>query len=199
MDCGIPFCHGAGCPVKNRIPEFNDLVYRGRWREAAENLHSTNNFPEIHGPGLPGPVRSGLHAGHQRPPGEHQADRVADRRAGLSRGLGRAAPAADADGQARGRDRLRAGRAGRRAAVQPRRPRDRALRERRPHRRPAALRHSRFQAGEIGHRPPAGADGARGRPLPVRAWRSAATLRPPSCEASSTPSASAWARASRGR
>ena len=67
MDCGIPFCHAAGCPVKNRIPEFNDLVYRGRWREAAENLHSTNNFPEITGPGLPRPVRGGLHAGHQRP------------------------------------------------------------------------------------------------------------------------------------
>ena len=49
MDCGIPFCHGAGCPLGNRIPEFNDLVYRGKWRDAAENLHSTNNFPEITG------------------------------------------------------------------------------------------------------------------------------------------------------
>jgi glutamate synthase (NADPH) small chain len=49
MDCGVPFCHGAGCPLMNRIPEFNDLVYRGRWREASENLHSTNNFPEITG------------------------------------------------------------------------------------------------------------------------------------------------------
>ncbi len=49
MDCGIPFCHGAGCPLKNRIPEFNDLLYRGRWREACDNLHSTNNFPEITG------------------------------------------------------------------------------------------------------------------------------------------------------
>ena len=49
MDCGIPFCHGAGCPLGNRIPEFNDLIYRGKWRDAAENLHSTNNFPEITG------------------------------------------------------------------------------------------------------------------------------------------------------
>ena len=55
MDCGIPFCHGAGCPVLNRIPEFNDLVYRGRWREASENLHSTNNFPEITGRVCPAP------------------------------------------------------------------------------------------------------------------------------------------------
>ena len=58
MDCGIPFCHGTGCPVKNRIPEFNDLVYRGRWREAAENLHSTNNFPEITGRVCPAPCEA---------------------------------------------------------------------------------------------------------------------------------------------
>ncbi len=49
MDCGIPFCHGMGCPLANAIPEFNDLVYRRRWREAAEVLHKTNNFPEITG------------------------------------------------------------------------------------------------------------------------------------------------------
>ena len=49
MDCGVPFCHAIGCPVRNRIPEFNDLVYRNLWREAAWNLHSTNNFPEITG------------------------------------------------------------------------------------------------------------------------------------------------------
>jgi glutamate synthase (NADPH) small chain len=58
MDCGIPFCHAVGCPVKNRIPEFNDLVYRNRWREAAENLHSTNNFPEITGRVCPAPCEA---------------------------------------------------------------------------------------------------------------------------------------------
>ncbi len=58
MDCGIPFCHAAGCPVKNRIPEFNDLVFRGHWREAAENLHSTNNFPEITGRVCPAPCEA---------------------------------------------------------------------------------------------------------------------------------------------
>jgi len=58
MDCGIPFCHGAGCPVLNRIPEFNDLVYRGHWREAAANLHSTNNFPEITGRVCPAPCEA---------------------------------------------------------------------------------------------------------------------------------------------
>jgi len=58
MDCGIPFCHGAGCPVRNRIPEFNDLVYRGRWREACENLHATNNFPEFTGRVCPAPCEA---------------------------------------------------------------------------------------------------------------------------------------------
>ncbi|MCR4415908.1 MAG: glutamate synthase, partial [Thermoguttaceae bacterium] len=58
MDCGIPFCHGVGCPLQNRIPEFNDLVYQGRWKEAAENLHSTNNFPEITGRVCPAPCEA---------------------------------------------------------------------------------------------------------------------------------------------
>ncbi len=58
MDCGIPFCHATGCPVKNRIPEFNDLVYRGQWQAAAENLHSTNNFPEVTGRVCPAPCEA---------------------------------------------------------------------------------------------------------------------------------------------
>jgi glutamate synthase (NADPH/NADH) small chain len=48
MDCGIPFCH-HGCPLGNLIPEWNDLAYRGRWFEAIERLHATNNFPEFTG------------------------------------------------------------------------------------------------------------------------------------------------------
>ncbi|MDQ3250377.1 MAG: glutamate synthase subunit beta [Chloroflexota bacterium] len=63
MDCGIPFCHtgqlingmAAGCPVNNLIPEWNDLVYRGRWREALDRLHQTNNFPEFTGRVCPAP------------------------------------------------------------------------------------------------------------------------------------------------
>ena len=54
MDCGIPFCQ-SGCPVNNIIPDWNDLVYRGRWREALEVLHSTNNFPEFTGRICPAP------------------------------------------------------------------------------------------------------------------------------------------------
>ncbi|HEX9180193.1 MAG TPA: glutamate synthase subunit beta [Burkholderiales bacterium] len=54
MDCGIPFC-SSGCPVNNVIPDWNDLVYRNRWREALEVLHSTNNFPEFTGRVCPAP------------------------------------------------------------------------------------------------------------------------------------------------
>jgi len=54
MDCGIPFCH-KGCPLGNIIPDWNDLIYRGRWRAAIERLHSTNNFPEFTGRVCPAP------------------------------------------------------------------------------------------------------------------------------------------------
>lgn len=49
QDCGVPFCHGIGCPLGNEIPDWNELVYQGRWEEACELLHTTNNFPEITG------------------------------------------------------------------------------------------------------------------------------------------------------
>ena len=57
MDCGIPYCH-TGCPVNNQIPDWNDLVYRGDWKTAAENLHSTNNFPEVTGRVCPAPCEA---------------------------------------------------------------------------------------------------------------------------------------------
>jgi glutamate synthase (NADPH/NADH) small chain len=63
MDCGVPFCHtgilvsgmASGCPINNLIPEWNDLVYRGQWREASLRLHRTNNFPEFTGRVCPAP------------------------------------------------------------------------------------------------------------------------------------------------
>jgi glutamate synthase (NADPH/NADH) small chain len=57
MACGIPFCH-TGCPVNNLIPDWNDLVYRGQWREALLTLHSTNNFPEFTGRICPAPCEA---------------------------------------------------------------------------------------------------------------------------------------------
>jgi glutamate synthase (NADPH/NADH) small chain len=56
MDCGIPFCHN-GCPVNNIIPDWNDLVYHGQWKEALDVLHSTNNFPEVTGRICPAPCQ----------------------------------------------------------------------------------------------------------------------------------------------
>ncbi|MFC1570118.1 glutamate synthase subunit beta [bacterium] len=58
MDCGVPSCHTYGCPVKNRIPDWNDMVYRGQWKKALDYLHSTNNFPEVTGRICPAPCES---------------------------------------------------------------------------------------------------------------------------------------------
>ena len=57
MDCGVPFCH-QGCPLANIIPDWNDLVYKDRWREAIERLHATNNFPEFTGRLCPAPCEN---------------------------------------------------------------------------------------------------------------------------------------------
>jgi glutamate synthase (NADPH/NADH) small chain len=57
MNCGIPYCH-TGCPVNNQIPDWNDLIYRGNWRDALYNLHSTNNFPEFTGRVCPAPCEA---------------------------------------------------------------------------------------------------------------------------------------------
>jgi len=58
MDCGIPYCHAFGCPLGSRVPEFNDLIYRGRWRRALDVLHATSNFPEITGRVCPAPCET---------------------------------------------------------------------------------------------------------------------------------------------
>jgi NAD(P)H-dependent glutamate synthase small subunit len=58
MDCGIPFCHGFGCPVDNCIPEINELVYQDRWQRACDLLHTTNNFPEMTGRVCPAPCET---------------------------------------------------------------------------------------------------------------------------------------------
>ena len=58
MDCGIPWCHAMGCPLANLIPEWNDLVYRGEWREALLRLEMTNNLPEVTGRVCPAPCEA---------------------------------------------------------------------------------------------------------------------------------------------
>ena len=75
MDCGIPFCHtgqlvsgmASGCPIHNLIPEWNDLVYRGLWREALDRLHKTNNFPEFTGRVCPAPCEGSCVLGMKEP------------------------------------------------------------------------------------------------------------------------------------
>jgi len=76
MDCGVPFCHtgklisgmASGCPIHNVIPEWNDLVYRGLWREALDRLHMTNNFPEFTGRVCPAPCEGSCVLGINDPP-----------------------------------------------------------------------------------------------------------------------------------
>lgn len=67
MDCGVPFCH-TGCPLTNLIPDWNDLVYRGRWREALRELHATNNFPEFTSRICPAPCEAACVLGINEPP-----------------------------------------------------------------------------------------------------------------------------------
>jgi len=68
MDCGVPFCQsGEGCPVYNLIPEWNDLVYKGRWEEALNRLHKTNNFPEFTGRVCPAPCEGSCVLGINEP------------------------------------------------------------------------------------------------------------------------------------
>jgi glutamate synthase (NADPH) small chain len=66
MDCGVPFCH-TGCPVNNVIPDWNDLAYRGRWKEAIASLHATNNFPEFTGRICPAPCEAACVLGINQP------------------------------------------------------------------------------------------------------------------------------------
>jgi glutamate synthase (NADPH/NADH) small chain len=66
MDCGVPFCH-TGCPLTNIIPDWNDLVYRGRWKEAVRQLHATNNFPEFTGRICPAPCEASCVLGINEP------------------------------------------------------------------------------------------------------------------------------------
>ncbi|NER82036.1 MAG: glutamate synthase small subunit [Leptolyngbya sp. SIO1D8] len=76
MDCGTPFCHtgmtisrmASGCPINNLIPEWNDLVYRGLWKEALDRLHKTNNFPEFTGRVCPAPCEGACVLGITSPP-----------------------------------------------------------------------------------------------------------------------------------
>ena len=166
MDCGIPFCHN-GCPLGNLIPEWNDLVWRGDWRQRHRAAARDQQLPGVHRAAVPGAVRDGLRAGHQparRSPSSRSRSRSSTRP--VDRRLGR--PAAAASGcPASTVAVVGSGPAGLAAAQQLTRagPHRRGLRARRPDRRPAALRHPRVQDGEAPPRPAPRADAAEGTPF----------------------------------
>ena len=200
MDCGVPFCHtgaviegmAAGCPINNLIPEWNDLVYRGLWKEALERLHKTNNFPEFTGRVCPAPCEGSCVLGINEPAGHHQEHRVRHHRPGLRGGLGRARAARGAHRQEGRRRRLRPGGAGLRRPAEPGRPPRHRLRARRPHRRAADVRHPEHEARQARRPAPRRPDGGGGRRLrhqlrgrqgPARRRSSARTSTPSSCAA----------------
>ena len=185
MDCGVPFCH-TGCPLNNIIPDWNDLVYRDRWQAAVRVLHSTNNFPEFTGRICPAPCEAACVLGINEPP---VTIKVIERTIIDHAFAGRLDPARASRGphqQARGCGRIGSRGPGRRAAIGARRSLGHGVRKKRPHRRPAALRHSQLQDGEARDRPAHGADGSRRRRVHhqgeyhVRSTISGASIRPSS-------------------
>src|SRR5437016_9727419 len=98
MDCVIPYCH-TGCPVNNQIPDWNDLVYRSNWEEAARNLHSTNNFPEITGRICPAPCEAACTLNIEDNPVTIKTIECAIADRALERGWIKPEPAADRSGK----------------------------------------------------------------------------------------------------
>ena len=154
MECGVPFCHN-GCPLGNLIPDWNDLVYRDRWREAIDQLHAHQQLPGVHRPAVPGAVRGGVRARDPRGRrGHDQADRGLDRQPRVGRGLDRRR------GRRRVRDRPhRRGRSAPARRAWPRaqqlrraRPRGDGVRARRGRRRARPLRRAGLQDREVGRR-----------------------------------------------
>ena len=154
MECGVPFCH-HGCPLGNLIPDWNDLVYRDRWREAIEQLHRTNNFPEFTGRLCPAPCEAACVLEIR------EGDAVTIKQIEVSivdrawdEGWIAPQPPRTRTGRTRRRRRLRARRARVRAAAQPPRPPRDRLRARRGGRRARPLRRAGLQDREAPRRAP---------------------------------------------
>ena len=194
MDCGVPYCHGTsritgaptGCPVNNQIPDWNDLVYRGHWDEAARNLHSTNNFPEFTGRVCPAPCEASCTLNIDDNPVTIKTIEceIADR--AIAQGLKPELPAHKTgkkvavvgSGPAGLACAQQLARAGHEVHVY------RALGQ---GRRPAALRHPRLQDGEDPRRPPRRADAGAKACSSITAPMSASMCRSRSCSRSTTP------------
>ena len=172
MDCGVPFCQGnTGCPVVNLIPEWNDLVYRGRWKDALKALHTTNNFPEFTGRLCPAPCEGACVLGINSDPVSIRVLEwnIIDR--GFNEGLVEPAMPVRKTGKTVAIVGFRTGRPRRRAATGAGGSQRDGVRKGRSHRRVATLRHSRLQDGKVGDRPAAGTDEGRRRRIQVRRHR----------------------------
>ena len=167
MNCGIPYCHN-GCPVNNQIPDWNDLVYRGDWREASRNLHSTNNFPEFTGRVCPAPCEASCTLNIQDAPVTIKTIECAIVDRAWREGWLKPEPPARSTGKRVAV--VGSGPAGLACAQQLARVGHEVhLYEKNAKAgRPAALRHSRLQAREASCRAPRRADEGRGRRLPLR-------------------------------
>ena len=169
MDCGVPFCHtgtliegmASGCPVNNLIPEWNDLVYRGLWREAYERLHKTNNFPEFTGRVCPAPCEGSCVLGINEPPVTIKSIECAIVDRAFEEGWIVPRAAAVAHRQKGRRGRLGPVWVGRRRSAQPGRPLGHGLRACRPRRRPADVRHPQHEARQAFRPAPRRSDGGR--------------------------------------
>ena len=176
MDCGIPYCHGTGsvapgtpgCPVNNQIPDWNDLVYKGDWEEAARNLHSTNNFPEVTGRVCPAPCEESCTLNIDNNPVAIKTIECAIADRAIESGWIKPEPASAKTGKKVAV--VGSGPAGMACAQQlARAGHDVHVFEKYAQgRRPSALRHSRFQNGKGHCRYPREADGRRRRHLPLR-------------------------------
>ena len=175
MDCGIPTAtaHQArtGCPVNNQIPDWNDLVYRGNWQEAARNLHTTNNFPEVTGRVCPAPCEASCTLNLDDNPVTIKTIECAIADRAFDAGLGETGAAVGQDRKESGHRRLGSGRHRLRAAIGARRAGRARVREVGEGRRIADLRYPRFQDGEAHRRAPRRADGGGRRDLPLQRSR----------------------------
>ena len=174
MDCGIPFCHtgvpmgkgpgASGCPLNNLIPDWNDLVYRNHWKEALQQLHKTNNFPEFTGRVCPAPCEGSCVLGINADPVTIKSIECAIVDRGFEEGWIQPEPPPEADRQESGRHRIRARRPGLRRPAQPRRPPREGLRTGRPTGRTAHVRHPEHETRQGEGRPaPPRPDDGRGR------------------------------------
>ena len=170
MECGVPFCHD-GCPLGNLIPDWNDLVYQDRWREAIEQLHATNDFPEFTGRICPAPCEPACVLAINDDPVSIKQIELAIVERAWEEGWIVAQPPERRTGRSVGV--VGSGPAGLAAAAHLNRvrPRRRGLRARRGTWRAAALRRARLQAREVVHRPPHRGARGGGRPLRVRRRR----------------------------